>query len=137
VDLFGWPWPQDGRAFVERLFGLSGDMIRVEEHTEGDTEVIRAEAPGIDPDKDVEITVEDGLLALHVERREQSREKVGEGYHSEFRYGSLSRTVPLPSGAKEDQVSATYTDGILEIRVPLAPAETAKPASRTIKVQHG
>ncbi len=44
------------------------DVIRVDQYRDGDTEVIRAELPGIDPEKDVEITVLDGLLHVRAER---------------------------------------------------------------------
>jgi len=59
-------------------------MIRVEEFLDGTTEVIRAEVPGIDPGKDVELTVTDGMLSLRVERREVSKDKAGDGFRSEL-----------------------------------------------------
>jgi HSP20 family molecular chaperone IbpA len=42
--------------------------FRVEDYTEDGTYMIRAELPGVDPDKDVEVTVESGLLTIHAER---------------------------------------------------------------------
>jgi HSP20 family protein len=135
LDLFGWPWSPEGRALTERLFRVREDLIRVEEFTDGDTQVIRAELPGVDPSRDIEVTVTDGMLALHVERREETREKVGDGYRSEFCYGTLSRTVPLPAGAREEDVSATYNDGILEVRIPVITA-AEKPATRRVEVKH-
>ena len=74
----GWDWPGE-------------DLIRVDQYRDGNTEVIHAELPGIDPDKDVQITVTDGML----------------------------RTLPLPEGVAESDITATYKDGILEIRVPI------------------
>ncbi|MBI1377814.1 MAG: Hsp20 family protein [Frankiales bacterium] len=101
--------------------------MRVEEYTDGDTLVVKAELPGVDPDEDVEITVEGGLLTIEAERREEKTE--GEqgkpGYRSEFRYGSMRRVLRLPDGAQEDAVTATYADGILEVRVPVGAAEAA------------
>ena len=89
--------------------------------------VIRAEMPGIDPDDDVEITVTDHRLHVKAERRSETKEEDVTGWRSEFRYGSFERTMPLPHGATEDDVTATYEDGILEIRVPIdEDADTTK-----------
>ncbi len=103
----GWDWPGE-------------DLIRVDEFRDGSTEVIRAELPGIDPAKDVELTVADGVLRIRAERRiEEKSEDKGYTRH-EMRYGSLTRTLPLPEGVRENDISASYKDGILEVRVPLA-----------------
>lgn len=101
-------------------------MIRIEEVREDDTLVIRAEMPGIDPDKDVEVTVRDHLLVLRAERREDTTTEEKGVKRSEFRYGSFSRVVPLPPDAKEDDVAASYKDGVLEVRLPCAPEAAAE-----------
>jgi HSP20 family protein len=92
---------------------LGGPTIRIEEFLEEDEFVVRAELPGVDPEKDVQVTVEDGILQIKVERTEEHKEKG----HSEFHYGSFFRTVTLPPGAKVDGIKARYETGILEIRV--------------------
>lgn len=86
--------------------------LRVEEFHEGDVLVVRAELPGIDPDKDVEITTEGGVAKIHAHREEQSESKEEQGYRSEFHYGEFVREVSLPSGTKPEDVKATYKDGI-------------------------
>ncbi|TCN31188.1 HSP20 family molecular chaperone IbpA [Kribbella orskensis] len=106
-------------------------MIRVEEFDEAGQYVLRAELPGIDPDKDVDIAIEEGLLTVKVERHEEKKE----GGRSEFRYGTFTRTLRLPTGAAEDDVRATYHDGILEIRVPIA--EASKPTAKHISIVKG
>jgi HSP20 family protein len=91
--------------------------------------VVRAELPGVDPDKDVDVSVSDGMLHIRAERREQSEEQSKDGYRSEFRYGSLSRSISLPPGCRQDDVSASYRDGVLEVRIPVPqepPAGTGK-----------
>ena len=96
------------------------DVISVDEYRDGQTQVIRAELPGIDPDKDVELTVSDGMLRIDAERRvEEDTEDKGYIRH-ELRYGRFTRVLPLPDGATESDISANYTNGILEIRVPVA-----------------
>jgi HSP20 family protein len=97
--------------------------IRIEDETREDSYVLRAELPGIDPDKDVQISVNDGVLTIKAERNEQA---AGAG-HSEFHYGAFSRSVALPAGADEDHVTAHYADGILEVTVPLAKKDRPEP----------
>ena len=84
--------------------------IRIEEYRSDDSYVLRAELPGLDPARDVYVSCRRGLLRLHVHRSPH-----GDATRSEFHYGSAFRTVVLPVGAREDEVSATYVDGILEI----------------------
>lgn len=140
-----WPpqtaWSQDlvDSAFSDvfgTLFGGETQVMRVEEYLEDDTCVIRAELPGIDPDKDVEITVADGVVHLRAEREERSDEERPDGYRSEFRYGRLTRSIRLPQGADETDVTASYRDGILEIRVP-APEAGSAPALTRIPIARG
>lgn len=109
---------------MRRPFGLSWDwpgedLIRVDEFREGNTQVIRAELPGIDPEKDVEITVADGMLRINAERRVEEKTQDNGYTRHEMRYGSFTRTLPLAEGATESDIRASYKDGILEIRVPV------------------
>lgn len=103
--------------------------IRLETHFEEGACVVRAELPGIDPEKDVEVTVTDGILTIHAQRTEERETR----HHSEFRYGTYSRSLRLPETAKQDEITATYKGGILTVTIRLE--ETAKSASRTIKVE--
>ena len=93
--------------------------IFVEEKVEDGELVVRAELPGIDPDKDVNIHVRDHSLSITAERREETKSEEKGRYRSEFRYGQFSRVVPLPPDADESNVTATYKDGILEVRMPV------------------
>ena len=122
-------WPRFRRRFAESI-----EPMRIEEFTEGDQAVVRVEMPGIDPDKDVEISVTDHTLRVHSERREETKTEEKGGYRSEFHYGSFTRTVSLPTGATEKDVRATYKDGILEVRVPI---DKAAAESKKIPVQRG
>lgn len=72
--------------------------LRIEETVEGEQLVVRAELPGIDPDKDVEISVQERILHIRAERRQETKEEAKGHYRSEFRYGSFARRIPLPEG---------------------------------------
>ena len=110
-DIFHRPvllWPERG---VETM--------HVEEFSEDGTLVIRVELAGIDPEKDVDVSVMEDTLHIAAERREQE-ESAGRDYaRREFHYGAFHRDLPLPKGTLEADVKATYKDGILEIRVPM------------------
>lgn len=110
-DLTDW-W----NAFTPGLAPVFGNhMLRVEESLTGDHYVVRAEIPGIDPAKDVEVSVHAGLLTIKAERTETHEEKG----HSEFNYGVFERTVSLPEGAKDEGIEASYAKGILTVSVPV------------------
>ena len=103
-------------------------VMKLEDEMEGGRYVVRAEMPGVDPAKDIEITVRDGQLTIKAERSEK---KDFDG-RSEFSYGSFIRTVSLPPGADEDSIEATYDQGILTVSVAIS---EPKPAERRVQVQ--
>ncbi len=112
----GWlfEWPEPFRTFEPFL----ADQLRVEEFVDDGTLVMRVELPGIDPDKDVELTVSEGALHIRAERRQEKTVEEKQEYRSELRYGAFSRILPLPVGTTEKDITATYAGGMLEIRVP-------------------
>ncbi|MEV7571221.1 Hsp20/alpha crystallin family protein [Streptomyces tanashiensis] len=91
--------------------------------------VLRAELPGMDPDDDIAITVDDNLITVSAEHGESTEDKE----HSEFRYGSFRRTVRLPDTIPADDVEASYADGILTVRIPMPDGTTR--TGRTIPVK--
>ena len=95
------------------------NMFRVEDYVKDDNYVVRAELPGMNPEKDIEITVDNGTLTIHAERREETKE----AHRSEFRYGSFTRSVVFPDRADTEHITATYDKGILEVSVPVPEAK--------------
>lgn len=91
----------------------------MEEYIEDGELVIRAEIPGIDPQEDLEVTLSHGVLHIEAERHDKMEQETDEGFRSEFRYGSMVRSVRLPTGVSEDEIRATYHHGILEVRAPM------------------
>jgi HSP20 family protein len=108
-------WSELSEWFEQDSLLRGNGLIRLEDRMTDTEYTVRAELPGIDPEKDVQISVSNGVLTIHAERREQAQT----AHRSEFRYGSFQRSVRLPNDADEDDVRASYTNGILEITVPL------------------
>ncbi|MFF4615539.1 Hsp20/alpha crystallin family protein [Nonomuraea jabiensis] len=102
--------------------------IRFEDFIKDGRYVLRAELPGIDPHKDVEITLANGVLTIHAQRRHEEKD----AHRTEFAYGAFTRSITLPTGADDKDVTATYDKGILEVSVKLA---ERKPVSTRVLVQ--
>lgn len=102
--------------------------MRLEEYTENDRYVVRAELPGIEVE-DLDVTVEEGVLTIKAQRTEREVDKS----RSEIRYGSLARSMTLPKSADEDDVRAEYVDGMLTISVGLG---QEKSETKHIEVRH-
>jgi HSP20 family molecular chaperone IbpA len=102
-------------------------LMRLEDEMKDGRYQVRAEIPGVDPAKDIDITLHDGQLTIKAERSER---KEFDG-RSEFSYGSFVRTVSLPAGADEDDVKATYDQGILTVSVAVG---ESKPAEKHVPI---
>ena len=94
---------------------LTGQVFRLEEAMRDDRCVIRAELPGLDPENDIEVTVDGRILTIRAERRQQDKGP----YRSEFRYGWAARAVRLPARVDAADVTARYGKGVLEVSVPV------------------
>lgn len=131
-----WPssvLPERWRRLFD--FDLEQDgWLRMEEYRDGDDLVLRTEIPDIDPDKDVEVVVDDGKVTVRAHREAKEENKSKAGFRTEFRYGELVRTVSVPPGVEPGDVKAKYTNGILEVRVPV-PAEKA-PEQKRVPIEH-
>jgi len=123
-DLAGWleaPWTGPPPFLTSQVF-------RLEEAIRDDRYVIRAELPGLDPENDIEVTVDGRILTISAERRQQDTGP----HHSEFRYGSLVRAVRLPARVDPADVTARYVKGVLEVSLPL---RDVKPEGTRIPVE--
>ena len=116
-ELFnGFPTFANLPAFASLRPFFDNHVLRLEDEMKEGLYEVRAELPGVDPLDSIEVTVRDGRLTIKAERT-QTSESNG---HSEFSYGEFVRTVPLPAGADEDDINATYDRGILTVSVPLS-----------------
>lgn len=113
------------------VHAAAGDAIRIEEYSDGNALIVRAELPGIDPDRDVELSVADGVLHIRATRENSGERLAVEGFRTEFHYGTFMRSIALPAGAYEHEIKATYSNGILEVRIPIT-----RTATHRIEIEH-
>ncbi len=86
---------------------------------------ITAELPGLD-DKDVEIKLANHTLIVKGEKSEEKEDKRKDYYMSERRYGSFQRSFRLPDGIDADKIAASFSKGVLTVKLPKTPAAKAE-----------
>ena len=144
------PWERGGGTSGQSLAGgrqqglqgyqsaQQGGMQRwapqLEVFQRGNELVVRADLPGMRPD-DVQIDVEDGVLTISGERREESEDRERGFYRSERSYGAFSRSIALPEDVDEDRVQARYEHGVLEVTVPVPQQQPRR--GRRVEIQAG
>jgi HSP20 family protein len=95
---------------------------------------VTAELPGISQ-KDVEVTMEGGLLTIKGEKKEEREEKEKGFYLSERRYGSFQRSLRLPDGLDEGKIEAKFDNGVLTVVLPKSPEAISKPKKIEVKAK--
>lgn len=91
--------------------------------------MVKAELPGLTKD-DVKVELTDETLTISGERKEEKEDKHEGFYRSEWNYGRFYRQIPLPEGVKTDMANAVFTNGVLEVKIPVA-----KPESQARKLE--
>lgn len=128
-------WPQLYQPFRNISERLSDWLAPASEASASDKAYsIAMELPGVD-DKDVELSVTDGVVTVKGEKKTSREEKGDTWYFSERQYGAFSRSFRVPPDADEAGVSADLKDGVLTITVP----KKAKPdnGAKTVKIKKG
>jgi HSP20 family protein len=105
-------WTQS-TDFPSRLFGTGSDDYELYE--EDDEYVLSVEMPGFDVE-DIDVAWDDGLLHIAAERSEDAKNE-RRTYHRRFRF---------PKRVDDEAIAAEYTNGILEIRLPVIEGATAR-----------
>lgn len=96
--------------------------------------VVRLDVPGIDPARDLTITVAADELTIHGERHETEKVEEKSYFRTETFKGVFERHIPLPEGTPVDKITAQYVNGVLEIAVPNPPRPAeAKPKKIAVK----
>ena len=93
---------------------------------------IKAELPGME-EKDIDLSIEDGLLTISGEKKAETEEKDKGYYLKECSYGTFSRSVRLPDNIADDKIEAKFKKGVLTIDLPKK--EVAPPKSRKIAIK--
>jgi HSP20 family protein len=81
--------------------------------------VMKAELPGFSKD-DIGIELKENTLVIKGERKHEDEVKEGNYHRKERMYGAFQRSFMLPATVDREKVSASYRDGILELRLPKA-----------------
>lgn len=98
---------------------------RVDIREEDKRFVILADIPGVEP-KSIEIHMDKGILSLKGERRSETTEKDGKFTRVERVHGSFYRRFALPDSADPDAITASGSNGVLEISIPKKPETTPR-----------
>lgn len=127
----------DLRGRLDQLFDdLAGGgqrrRLAVDVIEEDDRYLMRADVPGMKPE-DVKIEIDDGTLTVSGSHEESSEKRKDNYVRRERRYGSFSRSMAVPRGVKPDDVSATMSEGVLEVSIPKPKAEET--GGKTIEVK--
>lgn len=115
--------------------GGQGELAPTVDVTETDKEIeVTADLPGID-EKDIDVTLADGVLTIKGERKAEKEEKdEKKSYHRvERSYGLYTRSIALPAEVEEDKVKADFTKGVLTIRMPKSDQAKSKVKKISIK----
>lgn len=107
---------REPKGWAERALGLPG-YPAVDVSDTGDEIVVRAEAPGVDPNQ-LEITVAGNVLTLAGERLEPAQNTERDIHQAEIRYGDFRRQVTLPAVVDAERVEAESRHGMVTIRLP-------------------
>jgi len=143
-------WERDTQRMMDQFFGrpltpwwperwlrtepTEINAPSVDFYVEKDDVVIKAELPGMEKD-DIQINLSNHTLTLKGEKKREEKIKEENYICSERAYGSFSRTLELPRDVQGEKVKASFKNGVLEIRLPVA--ETAKAKTIKVKVEEG
>jgi HSP20 family protein len=124
--VFDAPTAGTGNGGTLRRWVPAMDLLETADHF-----VLRADLPGMTED-DVKIELEDSVLTVSGERKAEHEDRQEGFYRVERAFGSFSRSLTLPKGVNADAVTASFDNGVLEIRIPKP--EESKPRRISIAV---
>jgi HSP20 family protein len=114
--MFGRRW-QFLRPLRRLTESSSGWAPQADMFEEGDSLVVKAELPGV-AREDVEVMLDRGDLVIKGERKSEHEVKEENYYQMERSFGSFYRRLPMPEGVQADHLTASFKDGVLEVRTP-------------------
>jgi HSP20 family protein len=107
----------------------------VDVYTKGADLIVHVELPGVRPERDVHVQIQDGELVIRGERRQQEKVKEEAYYRMEAAYGAFERRIPITERIDPKVVTAEYVDGVLVVTVPRAAKEIAPPPAEEIPIR--
>ncbi|MDX1711718.1 MAG: Hsp20/alpha crystallin family protein [Rhodovibrionaceae bacterium] len=122
-DFFG-SWPPLTPRF-RAVATTAGADVRFDASESDKAFEITAELPGLD-EKDVDVSVENGVMTIKGEKKSEREEKDKDYYLTERSYGSFRRSFPMPENVNEDKISANFEKGVLKITLPKTAAGKSK-----------
>ena len=130
-----WDPFKEFRRLDRNRYGLSrgiliGDRIDhwalpVDVFHDGDNIVVQASIPGVAPE-DIQVTIEEGVLGIKVERKAENEERDGNYLRRERRSGRFQRALRLPDTVDVDKAETRYDQGVLTVTLPKIEAKKAK-----------
>lgn len=122
---FDLPWPSTSSAW-----SISMPSVDV---SESDKEIeVTAELPGID-EKDIDISLAEGVLTIRGEKKSEVEKKEKDYYLQERTFGSIERVVPLPDTIDLDSANATFKNGVLTVKLAKKPEAAAATKRITVR----
>jgi len=112
------PFSRLQRLWSPGLTGLASLAVDISES--GKAYLITAELPGVE-EKDIDVVVEDDLLVIRGEKRQEKEEKSDKAFLCERSYGAFQRMFTLPRGTDASAVEAGFRNGVLTVTVPKSP----------------
>ncbi|MBM4103943.1 MAG: Hsp20/alpha crystallin family protein [Planctomycetes bacterium] len=128
-DFFG-DWglePLGGPAQLEREFLPSIDVAQTDKEI-----TVTAELAGMDQ-KDIELTLDDDILTIRGEKKQQNEHTDAKSFHRECSYGSFVRSIQLPVQVEQGKIKAEFKKGVLTVHLPKSATET--PRAKKIDIQ--
>lgn len=123
----GFDTPQWFGDFTPQVFSPSVDVVNEKKHL-----VVNAELPGLEK-KDINITLDEGVLTISGEKKQEKTQDEEGCYRTERYFGSFRRQIPLPNDVDVDHAEAHFDKGVLNIRLPKV--ESREKKSRQIELK--
>lgn len=122
--LVAMPQMQQARVFVPPM-----DLVEADQQYN-----MSLELPGCSKD-DVHVNVEENMLTISAEKRQEQKEDNEKFHKTERMYGKMQRSIRLPGNANKDEINAAFNDGVLKVTIPkLEQTQQSAPQAKTVPV---
>ena len=128
---------RDMRRLMERFPSEEARTMRptIDMRRQNGDLLVTVELAGIDPERDLDITIEDDVLLIKGQKNEETESKDEDRFIRERRYGAFERRIALPDGIEPNDVKASYENGVLTVKVPVP--TPAQPEPHRVQITRG